>query len=488
MTGVDPLPLEHYREHWGDMPQPKFATPRDFSAPTLGTRQGDFARIWLRKPFMPFQQYISDVGGELRLNDSGLWVPRYTLIVVTAQRQTGKSHMSMARNGERCMTVPNWRNWYTAQTGQDARDQFLKFVNEIVDDSPLGKVTEVKRGKGEEQLVYPNGSTQRPVPPTEEKLHGKQGDSTDVDEAWAFDEEQGAAITQAQAPTKLTRPYSQTWIWSAGGTAKSTWLARLVAEGRAGENPRMCYIEFGIPDDADPEDLDVIAAYHPAFGHTVTMDALEIMRSDFTGDPAGWARAAGNRWTEVIGGAIAEDDWRQLQHGEEIPEGSPVAYGAARAADGSEVAIVAAAMVDNRIVCEVLEVLPTGFLADDHVIGWATDGPVAVDPTGPSKALAATLKARKARRLVHDTAGAGCSTLVDSVPSRAVRFRPHPAFDAAQKVAGTRTTGDGGKAWARVAAGASIAALEAAGVAVWALLTKPKPVGKPRVIIAPDDV
>lgn len=493
MTGaasvsVDPLPRDYYLEHWGAMPPPKFATPRDFSSPTLGERQGKFARIWLNQPFMPAQQYIADVAGEVRLNDSGFWVPKYGLVVVTLQRRGGKSHMSFARNGERSFSVPKWKTFYTAQTGQDARDEFLKFYDERLVDTPLGSVVTVKRGKGDEQLGWPNGSVMRPVPPTEEKLHGKDGDSIDIDEGWAFDELEGEALIQAGAPTKLTRANRgpQTFVWSAGGTAASTWLANLVARGRNGD-PGICFIEFGIPDDADPEDLDVIAAHHPAFGHTITMDGLRSLRTDFGRDAAGWARAAGNRWTEIIGGAIVAEDWAAMRYKGKVPDSAAIGYGAARAADGSEVAIVAAVQLANgRIVCEFLESIPA-YGATDQVLGWATDGPLAVDPNGPSAPLYRALSKKKRRNLMtisgQDT-GAAVANLLDSIPTRQIRFKPHPAFDESQQVAGVRNTGDGGKAWARLAAGASIAPLEAAGLAVHALLHGKKPISKGGIITA----
>lgn len=470
------------------MPAPKFATPRDFDAPTLGHRQGKFARIMLGAPFMPFQQYIADVGGELQLDpETGLWLPRYTTCLVTVQRQAGKSHMSMARNGERCFSNRRYKSWYTAQTGQDARDQFLKFYDENVCGSPLEALVKLKRGRGEEMLVFPNGSTMRPHPPTEEKLHGKQSDSNDIDEAWAFEQLEGRALTQAIGPTHLTRPGAQTWIWSAGGTANSTWLAELVAKGRSGEDPRMFFAEFGIPDDADAEDLQVIYDHHPAAGHTVTMSALESLRSEFGDDAPGWARAAGNRWTEIIGGAIRADDWKAMRWTQNIPDEARVGYGTARAADGSSVAIVAAAEVDGLIVCELLDELPTAYLAAEHVAAWAIDGPLAVNPNGPSAALAGELDSRKVRNLMPlsgQHASASVVNLLDSVPLRGIRFRPHPGFDNAVKVAGTRNTGDGGKDWARVAAGASIAPLEAAALAAWAVRHGPRRGGRQRLVTA----
>lgn len=451
----------------------KFATKRDPSRPTRGGLQGKFAAIWLGAPLMPAQQYIADVAGELvRDEETGLWVPARPLVIVTEPRRAGKSHLAMAKNGERCFAVPNYRAWYTAQTGGDARDAFLKFTEDIAD-KPLGRVAKSLVGNGREVMKFPNGSTLRPHPPTEQALHGKEGDSNDVDEAWAFSEEEGAALVQAIAPTHLTRPGAQTWIWSAGGTAQSTWLAALVARGRAGD-PSIAYFEAGIPDDADPEDLDIIAAHHPAYGHTVSMQSLRELRTSFGDDVAGWARAAGNRWTEVIGGAIGSELWKRVRTDQPIPEDAPLGYGAARAEDGSHVVIAAAAIVDGVTIVEIVDVVPAHGAAA-RVKSWAAGSDLVVDPSGPSASLAADLvklRATRLRQLTGREAAAACDAFMDALPVRAYRFRQAAVLDDAVQVAALRNVSDGGHAWSRSEAGASIAALEAATNAAHAINTR----------------
>lgn len=474
-------------------PSPRFATARDPDAPTLGARQGAFAASMLGQPFMPHQQLIADVTGELRQTDDprgwtvpghdGFWVPRYKVCLITEQRQAGKSHQAMAGNGERCFAVPGFRSWYTAQTGQDARDQFLKFEEENIRGRPLSPFVRLKRGRGEEVLVFPNGATMRPHPPTEEKLHGKQSHRNDVDEGWAFSEDEGKALMQAIAPTQLTIPTAQTFIWSAGGTAESTWLAGLVARVREGDSD-IAGFEYGIPDDADAEDLDVILRHHPAAGRTISRESLAALRVAFKDDPAGWARAAGNRWTEVIGGAIAAEDWKRLRYADPIPDDAPVGYGAARSADGSQVVIVAAAEVDGLVVCEVIAVLPGSFGFTDR-IKHLTDGPLGIAVNGPSRNLwSAAGKVRRVKvvKFTDPDYSAACADLVDAIEPRTFRFRKNPVLDDAVKVAVKRTIGDGGFVWSRREATAPIAALEAATVAANVLLNRPASRGKPRII------
>lgn len=438
-------------------PSPKFATLRNPGAPTLGTMQDVFARVWLGHSLMPWQRYVADVGGELL--SSGR--PRYPLVVVTVPRQAGKSHLAMAQVGERCFSVPAYRAWYTAQTGGDARDQFLKFADETVSGTPLDAVVRTLRGNGHEVMKFPNLSTLRPHPPKEDAMHGKQSDRSDVDEAWAFPDFHGKALMQAIAPTQLTRPMAQTWIWSAGGTAASTWLSELVARGRGGD-PDLAYFEWGMPDDMDVSDLEGIAAHHPAVGHTVDADAIRRLRAILT-DDSEFARAAGNRWTEAIGGAIPGDQWADAQDTTELPPGAPLGWGAARAVDGSHVVVAAAAELDGgRILAEVVDVIPTHGAAG-RVKDWANYATLVVSRNGPSAGLADDLERVNVALppfTLRDESAA-CMSLLDGLEARAWKFRPHPTLEASRLVVGKRRTTGGGVVWAPTAEGAPIAAMEA---------------------------
>jgi hypothetical protein len=462
------------------IPGLKFATPRDESFPTIGHRQARWASVWLGRNLMPWQRLVLNVAGEY---DPATGLPRYRTCVDTVQRQAGKSDLAMVGTGERSFSIAGFRSWYTAQTGQDARIEFLKFHDDTLDGTALSRVVRLMRGRGEEILRYPNGSEMRPHPPSEAKLHGKQSDRNDIDEAWAFDLESGRLLMQAIAPTQLTRPGAQTWIHSAGGTANSTWLADWVARGRR-DDRSFAYFEFGIPDDLDASDIEAVAAYHPAVGHTITVDALRSLAEKLP-DLAGFARAAGNRWTEIVGGAIGAADWEAVRYADPLPGTGRLGFGAARAEDGSHVVIATAEQITPDLaVAEVVDVLATAVGAAEHVIGWAAGDPIVVDPSGPSANLAADLSRLRAPNFTAQTgraAAASCTDFLDAIrPSvRAYRLRQHPALDAAAKVAATRPHGDGGRVWSRTSSSTSIAAIEAADKAFAAL--KSGPVGVPMI-------
>lgn len=454
----------------------KFATPRRLELPTYGHRQQSFARVWCGRTLMPWQALVANVLGEY---DPATGARVHGFGLVTVQRQAGKSDLIFVIRSERGFTVPGHKAWYTAQTGQDARDEWRKFYLEKLEDAPLRHAVTLAMSAGSEHAHFPLKGWVRPFPPTPTKLHGKQSDDVDIDEAWAFSLEEWRTLIQAVGPTQLTRAGAQAVGWSAGGTPDSTALADLVAQGRAGAS--FPYFELGIPDDADATDLEVIFDHHPAAGYTVTLEALAKLR-DKMPDDDDWARAAGNRWTSVIGSAIDSKLWTELRYPDPLPTSSRLGWGAARAEDGSKVALACAlTLEDGRVVAELVDVFPT-YRAADTVLGWVRSDPVGVDPNGPSAPLADDL-AQKRRKNVHllsgQQAGAACQDLLDGMDGRRYLFREHPQLDAAVAVCQKRSVGDGGVRWSRSNAAGSVAELEAV---TWAIReARHRRTGKPEL-------
>jgi hypothetical protein len=95
-------------------------------------------------------------------------------------------------------------------------------------------------------------------------------------------------------PTQATRPGAQTWVWSTRGDLNSTWFHGLIESGYAAL-PGVALFDWSLPDDADPTDLEVVAAHHPAYGITIGEDALRAAQA--TLPPGEFARAYGNRQT-----------------------------------------------------------------------------------------------------------------------------------------------------------------------------------------------
>ena len=471
------------------MPTPRYLTPRTPGTRTYGPAIGKTAEL-LGTPFMPWQNAAADLIGEV--DAAGRHT--FSLVVITVQRQAGKTTLLGANNIHRCLTGPRRKVWRTAQTGQDARKKWIE-VADAVRASPLAPLVEVKRTNGSEAILFRNRSAFRPFPPTEDALHGEQSDCVDVDEAWSFTEYEGDYLMQAIEPTQATRPGAQTIIVSTMGTADSSWFHNLVSRGRAGEQG-IALIDFGIPDDADPMDLDLVAAAHPAFGHTIDLAALKRAQTRLT--PAQFARAYGNRQTGAAERLITTAALDAAAVTAEFDRSrAPIAFGAAVDLDRTETAIVAAAEVDGLPVIEVVERRPGTAWAPGRLVElvgrWSTVGLV-IDPTGPSSTLHDATRRAGIEPLAfaaRDRSTADTDLLDrfqhldpdDGTPAPLVRFVRSADFLAAVDIVTMRRLGDS-LAFSRRGSPGPIAVLEAASNACYALAHRPADPVAPEVRFA----
>ena len=421
--------------------------------------------------------------------------PRWPFIVVSVPRQAGKTRGSWAWLYHAALTIPKSKNWYTADTGAKARARWLEMVDDS-NASAWAPLTKTRKTNGSESLLIPKLRSQiRPHPPTEDSLHSEQSDKNVIDEGWSYDEFKAAALMQAIVPTQATRPHRQTIITSTMGTADSTWFHNLVDRGYAGD-PGIFLLDFGIPDNVDPTDLDEVASYHPAFGLLPGVD-IEFFKASLTQlGPAGFARGMGNRRTATRDSLIPGQIYRQAQTTEMvIPEGVEVSIGAAIDMDRTETAIVAAAWVDGIPLIEVLEVRPGTTWATTRLQHYREISPVGsttivIDKVGPSSTLWADAD-RAELKPMEINARDLCTATGEvwdrmhhrdqnSVLIPQIRFRPDPALDLAVEVADKRGIGDSWT-WSRKGSAGSIAALEAATLALHGLMNRPKPAPKPMI-------
>jgi hypothetical protein len=453
---------------------PRFAPAR--SGPTYGGRVARLARA-LGWRFMPWQSDVSDV-----LNEYGAGgLRRHPFVVVTVQRQTGKTVWLQCEAVDRCLFgPPGQRVWYTAQSGLYAREKWAEIATRLLaEGSPLAGYVSAKWTNGSECLTFPNGSTFRPFPPTRDALHSMQSDLVIVDESWRHDAVRGAELLQAIGPTQATRPGAQVVLASTAGTAESTWLRGMVDRGRAGD-PAITYLEWSIGDGIDPDDLDAVAAAHPAIGRTIDHSFLERERNVLS--PNEFARAYGNAWTAALVRHIDAAVWERAATGDGLPAGSAPVFAADVADDRSRSAIVACA----GGVCEVIESragidwLPDRLVALRHK--WRPAA-IVLDPYGPAAPIHDRLDRAGVPlfKLERRQLPAACLSLVDGLTAGRVRYRRHPALDGAAAAAVPRQVGDGW-VWSPRRSAGPIPELTAMTLAVWADAHRPAPAARPRVI------
>ncbi|MFD6394371.1 terminase [Nocardia sp. NPDC060259] len=450
-------------------------TPRHHTEATPGARSyvgaiGKLA-VGLGRPLIPWQHDAVRVATEL---DGDRF--RYPLVLVTVPRQSGKTVVSLGVSLHRAIHLTGGRIWYTAQSGIKAREQLTEMI-EHAERTALAPMLSCKRGAGDTRIDVPmTGGRIKAHPPTGNYLHGNQSDLNVIDEGWDLKEPDAIALMGAIVPTQLTRSNPQTWIVSTEGTADSVWFHGLIDAARADALPGACLVDYGIGPGVDSEDIDAVAAAHPAVGHTCTVDDIRAARPSLSAGE--FARAYGNRRTGAADRLISVDRWNDAQTTASIPAGARPAFGVAVSIDRDETAIVAAAPVDGVPVLELVDVRPGWRWAIDRVPQLAAahlHHGVAIDRHGPSGALADELDVAgvELAKIGTREVCAAAAQLVDGIdpPEGApaiVHVRTDAAFDAAAEILAKRPVGDA-FALSRRTLG-SIAPMEAASLALYALL------------------
>lgn len=474
------------------MAVPRFHTPRS-SRPTNGPGAALIAQAKGR-PWMPWQRDAGDVILELDPATGHYW---YGVFVVVVQRQAGKTELEGSIADHRCLTTQRGRCWITMQNGKTVdswmrEEHFANLEAAQVFGRPGSKdaAYTLSRRAGEVGVRWPvTLSTFLTFPPKRDALHSKQSDLVLVDEAWVHDSEAGADLRQAIRPTMATRKGAQVGVLSTLGDDRSTYLDHYVDLGRASigdPNARVCIIDYGIGDDDDPEDLNVIAAAHPAYGHTITMESLVDARLDFGTDVSGWARAYGNRASRSRVAAIPPEAWATAKRGRQ-DKPDRAGLGVDVTPDGRRASITAAWRVDTSTpgiaagdgFVEPLYAGASTRATVDLVVqlGRTRRVPLVADRGSYATVELLEEAKRKAPDLVVEYLDMGayasaCGTFDRGIREDTIHHPGDDDLDAAVGVATKRGLGDGGFGWGRKGSAGSIAELVSATVAVraWSML------------------
>ena len=468
--------------------EPRHHTPRNPARATLGGVAASVAKATGR-PFIPWQRRAADVALELDPATGLLW---YDLVIVRVQRQAGKTELIGAVNTTRALSKRNARLWYTAQKGKDASEWMREeYISRLADAALLfGKPKTVgcrylvSLRAGQEAVKWKaTGAKFQATPPTKDAMHGKQSDMTTVDEAWFFDADAGAELRQAIRPTMNTRPGSQLWVVSAGEALDSAYFADYIEIGLlslADPNSRVCFIDYGIPEGGDPEDLDLVAACHPAVGHIIDRAALEAARVDFSKDPAGWARAYATITTGAREFAFPPAAWTECGKPRTDPPGT-VQIGVDVTPDGSRVAIgTAYTLPDGGVDVELVyaDDVDAAALSLLARLYTANRSPIQYDPQSIAALalvddLARLHPGTETQAVAGSHVAAACGTITRHVLARTLQHHHQPDLDAAAQVAVKRPAGDGGVRWSRSRSQGSIAELYATALAARGALATP---------------
>jgi hypothetical protein len=451
------------------------ATPRDPSRKTLG---GAVARVakQLGKPLIPWQRLVADVALEI---DPATGRLAYREVDLTTPRQSGKTTLELAVMVHRARTWAESRMLYGAQDRIHARAKWEDDHLATLQHSPFAGEYRPRFQRGDEAIRWHNGSWHGITAAGEKAGHSDVLDLVVVDEAWAHE---GTQIEQGVSPTMVTRAQPQLWVVSTAGTVRSTYFRAKVEQGRArvgaGQRSTAAYFEWSAREGSDPANPATWWGVHAGAGpHGPGGDHRGRVRPAgprrllpglpqlvARGDPADWQ-------------VITELDWRALADPDSAAV-DPVAFGADVTPDRSHAAIGVAGLRDDGLGhAEVVDHRPgTGWVVGRLVEladRWQPCA-VVVDDTGPASSLIAPLEAAgiEVTKPTTRARAAADTGFYDAVTdTRSLRYRPHPALDAAVAGAAKRPLDDSW-AWARRGLSVDICPLVAVSLARWGHATR----------------
>jgi hypothetical protein len=406
-------------------------------------------------------------------------------------RQCGKTTAVFDLAQGRCLTKPDYRAAYTAQTGHVTSERFGERMGELGSTALARKVGR-RRSAGTERMTFPArgigvpASFLKAFPPKDGALRGSALDLVVIDESQEVTEQQGVALDQTILPTFTTRRRRQFILIGTAGTDMSAFFARYLALARGGA-AGVAVIEYGATPDDDPADPAVWHRVHPGLAAGLTDEealrgALAVM------GPESFAREYLNVWSTAGTRILPARDWNHCRRAGARPRpGVAPVFAFDVAADRSAAVIVAVwPDVDGVPVGEVVEYAPMGSWVAARMVELR--GPhrpplIVADNQGP--VLTVVDELRRAGVEVTQPSprdfGAACASTLDRVKAGTVAHRGEQPLDAAAAGAGRRTIGDGGWAWARRTSTVDVCPLVAYSLALWGDQRRPAPASRPAV-------
>ncbi|MCB4209169.1 terminase large subunit domain-containing protein [Arthrobacter sp. UM1] len=426
---------------WEHLPPARFHPELEPGWKNEAEEIGRLARL-LGRPLMPWQHKAIAVATQYRngKDQSGRSVRlyRYARVLITVPRQSGKTTLYGPVQLHRILTRGKPASvWFTAQTGQDARKRMVELID-LVQNSPLKAVFQAKLSNGAEglRLLGKPGCEITRFSPTLSALHGEHPPLVGFDEIWHYTKELGEALLGAAEPGQITwGSEAQVWMFSTMGTLRSDFMNDLVETGRAGTDPDLCYIDYGLADGLDPLDPASWWTYHPALGNTITEEALAQRARRAAESPeklATFIRAYGNRLSASEAMLVDMAAWDDLARSlTPPPDGADVVLALEVSPENQSAALVAAWLdAEGLPSFKVVHQAPgTGWLLAMALELAAAEGwQLAADGAGPVRRFVRTLEdeGHEVRQLTVDEFGQATEELLDTVASARGLDSPAP--------------------------------------------------------------
>lgn len=208
--------------------------------------------------------------GAMSMRPDGRWAAFEVGVVVP--RQNGKGSILEARQLAGLFVLGERLQIHTAHEFKTCFEHFRR-VKDLVEGCDLlrAQVKIIRTGAGDQAIELKNGNRLRFLARSRSSGRGFSADVIYLDEAFLLSD----ATMGALLPALSARENPQIWFTSSAPHADSEVLHRVRLRGRAGEESRLFYAEWGCDQGADPADRANWYVANPALGVRIDEESVE---------------------------------------------------------------------------------------------------------------------------------------------------------------------------------------------------------------------
>lgn len=365
---------------------------------------------------------------------------------------------------------------HTAHEVKTARKAFLRlcsfFENEREFPELAALVKEIRKTNGQEAIVLHNGGSVEFIARSKSSGRGFSVDVLILDEAQEASDEALAALL----PTVSASSNPQLILTGTppGPKVNGEVFTRMRRAGLAGDERRLCWLEWSCPADADLDDRGSWARANPNLGVRLHHETIADERA--TMDDETFARERLGVWDEDAAGVFDLAAWADLDVGAEPDRPSPVALAVVVSSDRkwAHIALAGTRSDGKRHLQVVASGRGTNWVAERVAAlhaSWLPVG-VAVDPGSPAGSLIPELEAVKVEPVLVTgrDRGQAVGMFLDGFEEKTLSHQSQDVLGIALEHAVLRDVGEA-RVWDHRVEGVDISPIQAVSLALFVLVT-----------------
>lgn len=215
--------------------------------------------------------------GACRVRSDNKWSA--FMVAILANRQNGKGSIMEARQLAGLFVWGSRLQVHTSHEFRTAQKHFERILMLIESTPTLDRMVQrVRRADGEESIETREGTVLQFMARSLKSGRGITGDDVYLDEAFALKRQMMASLMSTMSARSVTHN-PQLWLASSAGMPESDVLWGVRESAVDGTDPRLAYMEWSAPDDADADDPQVWADANPALGIRISEDFVRAERA-----------------------------------------------------------------------------------------------------------------------------------------------------------------------------------------------------------------